>query len=171
MSFYIYVRIAYIGSAWAHNADWKACQRRWIIRVDGARDLWMVWIYNIVINTLQYQLTLKTSSPMHLSKNQYKTIVENIYNYPSIPPDCNKTKHPRKPPPCFHCTSSFLRSFWKNINGISIGSRLGPSIFEFYISHIKNKIFNTIKKSKIYDQYVDDIFFETQSHDEINKIK
>ena len=48
-----------------------------------------------------------------------------------------------------------------------MGSPLGPSISEFYISHIKNKIFNTIKKPKIYIRYVDDIFTATQSQDKI----
>ena len=56
-------------------------------------------------------------------------------------------------------------------DGISIGSPLGPSISKVYISHIENKIFNTIKKPKLYVRYVDDIFIATQSHDEINKLK
>ena len=39
------------------------------------------------------------------------------------------------------------------------------------ISHIVNKIFNTIKKPKIYVIYVDDIFIDKQSHNKINKLK
>ena len=35
---------------------------------------------------------------------------------------------------------------------------------------MENKIFNTIKKPKIYVCYVDGIFTAKQSHDEINKL-
>ena len=52
-----------------------------------------------------------------------------------------------------------------------MGSPLGPSISELCIFKIKNKIFNTIKKPKIYVHYVDNIFIATQSYDEINKLK
>ena len=52
-----------------------------------------------------------------------------------------------------------------------MGSLLGPSISKFYISHIENKIFNTIKKPKIYVCYVDDILIATYSNDKINKLK
>ena len=37
--------------------------------------------------------------------------------------------------------------FYAQTDGISMGSPLGPSISEFYISHIENKICNTIKKN------------------------
>ena len=52
-----------------------------------------------------------------------------------------------------------------------MGSPLGPTISEFYISHIKNKISQTIiTKPKIYVRYVD-IFIATHSYDEINNLK
>ena len=47
-------------------------------------------------------------------------------------------------------------------DSISMGFPLGPSIFEFYLPRIENKIFNPIKKDKIYVRYVDDIFIVTQ---------
>ena len=51
-------------------------------------------------------------------------------------------------------------------------SPLGPTISEFYISDIENKIFKTIiTKPKIYVRYVDNIFIVTHSYDEINKLK
>ena len=44
-----------------------------------------------------------------------------------------------------------------------MGSPLGPTISEFYISHIGNKIFKTIiTKPEIYVPYVNDIFIATQ---------
>ena len=51
-------------------------------------------------------------------------------------------------------------------------SPLGPTISEFFMSHIENKIFETIiTKPKIYARYVDNIFIATRSYDEINKFK
>ena len=53
-----------------------------------------------------------------------------------------------------------------------MGSPLSPTISEFYMSHIENKIFETtITKPKIYVRYVDNIFIATHSYDEINKLK
>ena len=49
---------------------------------------------------------------------------------------------------------------------------LGPTISEFYMSYIENKIFKTtITKPKIYVSYVDDIFIATHSYNEINKLE
>ena len=53
-----------------------------------------------------------------------------------------------------------------------MGSPLRPTISEFYMSHIKNKMFKTITTNpKIFVFYVDDIFIATHSYDEINKLK
>ena len=53
-----------------------------------------------------------------------------------------------------------------------MGSPLGPTISNFYMSHIRNKIFETIiTKPKIYVRYVDVIFIVTHSYDEISKLK
>ena len=49
-----------------------------------------------------------------------------------------------------------------------MGSPLDPTISEFYISHIENRVFTTIiTKPKIYVCYVDNIFITTHSYDEI----
>ena len=51
-------------------------------------------------------------------------------------------------------------------------SPLGPTISEFYMSHIENKIFKTIiTKPKIYNHYIDKIFIATHSYSKINKLK
>ena len=50
-------------------------------------------------------------------------------------------------------------------------SPLGPTISDFNMSHIENKIFKTIvTKPKTYACYVDNIFIITHSYDEINKL-
>ena len=47
-----------------------------------------------------------------------------------------------------------------------MGSPLGPTTSEFYMSHIENKILKTIiTKPKIYVRNVDDIFIATHSND------
>ena len=51
-----------------------------------------------------------------------------------------------------------------------MGSPFGPTISEFYVSHIKNKIFKTITKPKIYVRY-ENIFITTHSYNEINSKK
>ena len=52
-----------------------------------------------------------------------------------------------------------------------MGSPLSPTISDFYMSHVENKISKTIiTKTKIYICYVDDIFIATHSYDEINKL-
>ena len=52
-----------------------------------------------------------------------------------------------------------------------MSSPLGLTISEFYISHIEDKIFNTIikKQKKNKCSLLDDIFIATQSCDEIKK--
>ena len=53
-----------------------------------------------------------------------------------------------------------------------MGSHFGPTISEFYVSHIENKIFiTTVIKPNIYVRYVDGIFIATHSYDVINKLK
>ena len=53
-----------------------------------------------------------------------------------------------------------------------MGSPFGPTISEFYMSLIENKIFKTsITKPKIYVRYVDDIIITIHSYDEIYKLK
>ena len=102
-------------------------------------------------------------------------IIENVYNHPSIPPPAIQTKILEKL--LLTCTTKVpfydpSSHIYIQIDGISIGSPLGPTITEFYKSYIKNKIFKTtITKPKIYVRYVEDIFIATHFYDEINELK
>ena len=102
-------------------------------------------------------------------------IIENVYNHPSLPLPVIQPKILEKL--LFTCTTKVpfydpSGNIYIQIDGISVGSPLGPTISEFYMSHFENKIFKTIfTKSKIYVRYVDDIFIATLSYDEINKLK
>ena len=103
-----------------------------------------------------------------------KIIIENVDNHPSIP---SPALTPNILEKLLHaCTTQVpfynpSKKIYTQTNNISMDSPLGSSISEFYISHIKNKIFSTIKTSKIYVRYKDDIFIATQSYDEIKKLK
>lgn len=58
-----------------------------------------------------------------------------------------------------------LRKLYTQIDGVYMGSPLGPMFAEFYI---ENTIFNNhITKITIYIRYVDDIFITTQNNDTI----
>ena len=53
-----------------------------------------------------------------------------------------------------------------------MGYLLGPTLSEFYMSHIEKKISKIgITKPKIYVHYVAYIFISTHPYDEINKLK
>ena len=96
-----------------------------------------------------------------------KIIIENIYNHPLIPPPAVQPKILEKL--LFTCTTKVpfydpSGNIYIQIDGISMGLPLDPTISEFYMSHIKNKIFKTIiTKPYIYVHYVDDIFITTYS--------
>ena len=55
-------------------------------------------------------------------------------------------------------------------DGITMGSVLGPTLSNFYMSALENKIFNLINKPTIYLSYANDIFLLINSTDEINII-
>ena len=103
-----------------------------------------------------------------------KIIIENIDNHHSIPPPVIQPKILEKF--LFTCTTKVLfydpsDKIYIQIDGILMGSPLGPTISKFYKSHIENKIFETlITKPKIYVHYVDDIFIATHSYDKITKL-
>ena len=102
-------------------------------------------------------------------------IIENIYSHHSILPPAIQPKIFKKL--LLTCTTKVpiydpSSNIYLQIDGISMVLPLGPTISEFYLSHIKNKIFKTIiTKPKTYVHYVDDIFITTHSNDKINKLK
>ena len=70
--------------------------------------------------------------------------MENVYNHPSIPPPAiqliilEKILLTCPTKVTFYDPSG---NIYIRIDGISMGSPLGPTIYEFYMSHIENKIF------------------------------
>ena len=59
------------------------------------------------------------------------------------------------------------------IDGVSMGSCLGPTFAEFYMCHLENKVFDEHPslKPNLYVRYVDDIFVVIENVDSIEQIK
>ena len=69
----------------------------------------------------------------------------------------------------FRCPEGKL---YNQINGIAMGSPLGPTFANFYMGSIENKILENLEtKPKIYCRYVDDIFIVVRNEDEILSLK
>ena len=103
-------------------------------------------------------------------------IIRNVYNHPHLPPL-------EFPPECLAellkiCTTC---TPFRHINGdiyvqkegVSMGSRLGPTFADFYMCNLENKIFeeNPNLLPSMYARYVDDIFMVVQSSEQVDAIK
>jgi hypothetical protein len=84
-----------------------------------------------------------------------------VYNNPHIPPPAlpsNTLKQLLE-----ICTTAtpfqFIGSTYRQINGVSMGSPLGPTFADFYMSHLENQLLsenNKISNPRFYRRYVDD---------------
>ena len=102
-------------------------------------------------------------------------IIQETYHNPSLPPPkmpkeilkrllelCTK-----KAP--FKCPEGKL---YVQIEGVAMGSPLGPTFANYYMGHLENVVFkNQMNKPKIYARYMDDIFVEVKDETEIIKLK
>ena len=73
-------------------------------------------------------------------------------------------------------TKAIFRSpegkLYNQINGIAMGSPLGPTFANFYMGNLENKISSELdNKPKIYCRYVDDIFILVRDKNEIISLK
>ena len=66
---------------------------------------------------------------------------------------------------------SFNGELYQQVDGIAMGSPLGPTFANFYLGDIEEKIFKITEKPKIYCRYIDDIFLLANNIDEIHKLK
>lgn len=61
---------------------------------------------------------------------------------------------------------------YTQIDGVSMGSPLGVTFANFYMSHLENKVFENSPNLKptVYSRYVDDCFIIVNSPDEIEQL-
>ena len=124
-----------------------------------------------IISSLDVE-SLFTSVPIDETIN---IILELAYNNKDIPP-------PKIPPALLSqllqlCTKELpFRSpqgcMYLQIEGIAMGSPLGPLFANIYMAYLENRIFSTHNsKPHLYARYMDDIFIQTENIDELLKIK
>ena len=102
-------------------------------------------------------------------------ILQLAYNNPDIPP-------PQIPANLLQQLLSLVtkelpfrapdNKIYIQIEGVAMGSPLGPLFANFYMAYLENSIFsNPCFKPSIYARYVDDIFIQVQSIDQLETIK
>ena len=60
---------------------------------------------------------------------------------------------------------------YKQIEGVAMGSPLGPTFTNFYMGNLENIILSNDQKPYTYARYVDDIFIEITSEEELIKLR
>ena len=103
-------------------------------------------------------------------------IIERTYHHPNLLP-------PRIPPEILRkmlilCTKELAFTtpnghIFKQIDGVAMGSPLGPTFANYYMSHLENTIFSNCPNVKptLYARYVDDIFLVVNDETEIVNMK
>ena len=55
---------------------------------------------------------------------------------------------------------SFADNFYKQVNGVAMGTKMGPSCANLFVGYIENQVFNQFNgtKPELYGRYIDDCF-------------
>ena len=64
----------------------------------------------------------------------------------------------------------FNGSFYRQVDGVAMGSPLGPVLADIFLSHIENKLDEAIKGTYLYVRYDDDTFILCKSEDHANEL-
>jgi len=118
-------------------------------------------------------VSLFTNVPV---KETIKIILDAVYGHPSkSPPKIPRiileelilictTQTPFKSP---------NGQLYQQVDGVSMGTPLGPTLANFYMSHLENNIFsqNLIVKPTVYCRYIDDIFLVIDNVQDLEKLK
>jgi len=102
-------------------------------------------------------------------------IIEHTYNHPDIPP-------PKMPKKILKqmlelCTKKApFRSpdggVYLQVEGVAMGSPLGPTFANFYMGHLEQKVLsNQHLKPTLYGRYIDDIFLQVINLEQLNELK
>jgi hypothetical protein len=102
-------------------------------------------------------------------------ILHNVYHHEQLPPPSIPKAIMEK---LLHsCTTeSPFRSpdnkLYRQINGVAMGSPLGPSFAEFYMCDIENRVLSDDElKPQIYCRYVDDVFVVVRDEDHLKDLQ
>ena len=112
-----------------------------------------------------------TNVPVHAT---IEIILQHIYHHTSLPPLKISPNILRKL--LLACTTQVpfydhKDNIYIQIDGVSMGSALGPLFANFYMGHLEDKIFQVIDKPSIYLRYVDDILVLTEKVSDIEDLK
>ena len=101
-------------------------------------------------------------------------IINNVYSHPNLPPPkfpknilkemlilCTKESPFTAPDGCMYL----------QIEGVAMGSPLGPTFANFYMGELEKLCFQQARKPAIYVRFVDDIFLQVNDEDELIKLK
>ena len=64
---------------------------------------------------------------------------------------------------------SFNKIMYRKIDGVAIGSPLGPALANIFVGYYESKLFNKISKPTVYCRYVDDTFSLFQRETDFQK--
>ena len=67
---------------------------------------------------------------------------------------------------------SFSGNFYKQVNGVAMGTKMGPKYANLFVGHIKNQLLNQYigPKPELFGRYIDDCFGAAScSKDELNQ--
>ena len=101
-------------------------------------------------------------------------IIKNAYNHPTLPPPkmpsnilqellylCTKEAP-------FTAPNGFM---YLQVEGVAMGSPLGPTFANFYMGNIENTVLEKTEKPSIYVRYVDDIFLQIRNETELKNLR
>ena len=101
-------------------------------------------------------------------------IIQCTYHHPTIPP-------PKMPAKILKsllelCTrgAPFTApdgKMYLQVEGVAMGSPLGPTFANFYMGNLENKVFDKIDKPSIYVRYVDDCFLQIDNEKQLDILK
>ena len=63
---------------------------------------------------------------------------------------------------------SFNNNMYQQIDGVAMGSPLGPALANIFVGHQEQKLFNVVNRPLAYFRYVDDTFAVFNSEDDCN---
>ena len=101
-------------------------------------------------------------------------ILQHVYNHPTIkPPKIPSTILKQLLELCtkqspFRCPRG---KYYLQVEGVAMGSPLGPTFANFYMGHLEQSTFQDITKPNIYARYVDDIFIDIENEEKLLELK